>query len=228
MCPWPSICFHGPSGKFLDLLPPAARPPVQKRDAQHMILQHRGSHTECWISGNHRNHENDRNHGNSGFKQWVTKQRGLEIPESMLLILGTHSLICHTESSYLMNMHQFQDPISHHLSPLHFLVGDSSGLIWRSCRYSKTFHIKRGFYMGQTHNQSLQGNHPHFPHFPRFSVPHLGNFRGFQVLLRKTSSGPYLMWKERKSTFSAVSSFWPGAARIANWGQSDWPYLDRK
>ena len=40
------ICFHGPLGKFLDLLPPASLPPVQKRDAQHMFLQHKGSHTE--------------------------------------------------------------------------------------------------------------------------------------------------------------------------------------
>ena len=35
-----------PSGKFLDLLPPASLPPVQKRDAQHMFLQHKGSHTD--------------------------------------------------------------------------------------------------------------------------------------------------------------------------------------
>ena len=41
VCPWPSICFHGPSGKFLDLLPPASQPPVQKRDTQHMLLQHK-------------------------------------------------------------------------------------------------------------------------------------------------------------------------------------------
>ena len=40
MCPWPSICFLGPSGTFLDLLPPASPPPFQKRDAQHMFLQH--------------------------------------------------------------------------------------------------------------------------------------------------------------------------------------------
>ena len=39
MCPWPTICFHGPLGQFLDLLPPASLPPVQKRDAQHMFLQ---------------------------------------------------------------------------------------------------------------------------------------------------------------------------------------------
>ena len=45
MCPWPSSCFHGPSSKFLDLLPPASLPPVQKRDAQHMFLQHKGAHT---------------------------------------------------------------------------------------------------------------------------------------------------------------------------------------
>ena len=46
MCPWPGICFHGPSSKFLDLLPPASPRPVQKRDAQHMFLQHKGS--EAW------------------------------------------------------------------------------------------------------------------------------------------------------------------------------------
>ena len=49
MCPWPSICFHGPSSKFLDLLPPASLSPVQKRDAQHMFLQHKGSHTDRYF-----------------------------------------------------------------------------------------------------------------------------------------------------------------------------------
>ena len=39
VCPCLSICCHGPSSKFLDLLPPASVPPVQKRDAQHMFLQ---------------------------------------------------------------------------------------------------------------------------------------------------------------------------------------------
>ena len=42
MCPWPSTSFHGPSGRFLDLLSPTSLPPVQKRDAQHMFLQHKG------------------------------------------------------------------------------------------------------------------------------------------------------------------------------------------
>ena len=46
LCPWPSICCHGPSSKFLDLLPPTSPPPVQKRDAQHMFLQHKRTHTE--------------------------------------------------------------------------------------------------------------------------------------------------------------------------------------
>ena len=46
-CPWPSICFHGPSSKFLDLLPPASLPPMQKRDAQHMFLQHKGARTKA-------------------------------------------------------------------------------------------------------------------------------------------------------------------------------------
>ena len=32
--------------KFYDLLPPASLPGVQKRDAQHMFLQHKGSHTD--------------------------------------------------------------------------------------------------------------------------------------------------------------------------------------
>ena len=41
LCPWPSICFHGPSSKFLDLLPPTSLPPVQKRDAQHMFCSTR-------------------------------------------------------------------------------------------------------------------------------------------------------------------------------------------
>ena len=42
MCPWPSICFHGPLGKFLDLLPPASLPPVQRRHAQHIFCSTRG------------------------------------------------------------------------------------------------------------------------------------------------------------------------------------------
>ena len=46
VCPWSSICFHGALGKFLDLLPPASLPPVQNRDAQHMFLQHKGSHAD--------------------------------------------------------------------------------------------------------------------------------------------------------------------------------------
>ena len=32
----------------MDLLPAAPSPPVQKRDAQHMFLQHRGSHAESF------------------------------------------------------------------------------------------------------------------------------------------------------------------------------------
>ena len=40
------ICFMAPSSKFLDPLPPTPRPPVQKHDAQHMILQHEGAHTD--------------------------------------------------------------------------------------------------------------------------------------------------------------------------------------
>ena len=37
-----------PSSKFLDLLPPAPLPPMQKRDAQHNFLQHKRAHTESW------------------------------------------------------------------------------------------------------------------------------------------------------------------------------------
>ena len=44
LCFWTSICFHGPSSEFLDLLPPASLLPVQKRDAQHKFLQHK--HTD--------------------------------------------------------------------------------------------------------------------------------------------------------------------------------------
>ena len=40
--PWPSILLHGPLGVCLDLLPAAPLLPVQKRDAQHMFLQHMG------------------------------------------------------------------------------------------------------------------------------------------------------------------------------------------
>ena len=38
-----AFAFMDPSSEFLDLLPPAFLPPVQKRDAQHMFLQHKGS-----------------------------------------------------------------------------------------------------------------------------------------------------------------------------------------
>ena len=40
--PWASILLHGPLGICLDLLPAAPLPPVQKRDTQHMFLQHKG------------------------------------------------------------------------------------------------------------------------------------------------------------------------------------------
>ena len=46
LCPWNSICFRGRSSKFLDLLPPTPLPPVQKRDAQHKFLQHKGGHSD--------------------------------------------------------------------------------------------------------------------------------------------------------------------------------------
>ena len=48
---------HGPSGNFLDLLPPASLPPVQKRDAQHMFLQHKGAHTDIFIAHQADSHE---------------------------------------------------------------------------------------------------------------------------------------------------------------------------
>ena len=41
--PWASILLHGPLGICLDLLPAAPLPPVQKQDAQYMLLQHRGT-----------------------------------------------------------------------------------------------------------------------------------------------------------------------------------------
>ena len=50
LCPWTSILLHGPLDICLDLLPAAPPPPVQKRDAQHMVLQHRGAHGECQTS----------------------------------------------------------------------------------------------------------------------------------------------------------------------------------
>ena len=49
--PWPSILLHGPLDICLDLLPAAPRPPMQKRDAQHMFLQHRGSRTDLSGTG---------------------------------------------------------------------------------------------------------------------------------------------------------------------------------
>ena len=45
--PWPSILLYGPLDICLDLLPAAPPPSMQKRDAQHMFLQHRGARTEC-------------------------------------------------------------------------------------------------------------------------------------------------------------------------------------
>ena len=57
--PCASILLHGPLDICLDLLPAATLPRVQKRDAQHMLLQHRGADAEnpppgkCWnIPGN--------------------------------------------------------------------------------------------------------------------------------------------------------------------------------
>ena len=49
--PWASILLHGPLDICLDLLPAAPLPPVQKPDAQHMFLQHRGAHAEfrVWV-----------------------------------------------------------------------------------------------------------------------------------------------------------------------------------
>ena len=44
--PWASILLHGPLDICLDLLPAAPLPPMQKRDTQHMLLQHRGAHAE--------------------------------------------------------------------------------------------------------------------------------------------------------------------------------------
>ena len=37
-----AFCFMAPLGKFLDLLPAAPLPPMQKRDAQHMFYSTRG------------------------------------------------------------------------------------------------------------------------------------------------------------------------------------------
>ena len=44
--PCASILLHGPVDIYLDLLSAAPLPPVQKQDAQHMFLQHRGAHAE--------------------------------------------------------------------------------------------------------------------------------------------------------------------------------------
>ena len=46
LCPWASILLHGPLDTCSDLLPASPPPPVQKRDAQHMFLQHRGARGE--------------------------------------------------------------------------------------------------------------------------------------------------------------------------------------
>ena len=44
--PWASILLHGPLDICMDLLPAAPLPPMQKQDAQHMFLQHRGAHAD--------------------------------------------------------------------------------------------------------------------------------------------------------------------------------------
>ena len=49
--PWDSILLLGSLGICLDLLPAAPRSPVQKRDAQHMLLEHRVAHAETSILG---------------------------------------------------------------------------------------------------------------------------------------------------------------------------------
>ena len=41
-----AFAFMVHSSTFLDLLPPAPLPPMQKREAQHKSLQHKGAHTE--------------------------------------------------------------------------------------------------------------------------------------------------------------------------------------
>ena len=46
MFPWPSISLYGPLDICLDLLPAAPPPPMQKRDPQHKLLQHRGARTD--------------------------------------------------------------------------------------------------------------------------------------------------------------------------------------
>ena len=49
---WASIWLDARLAICLDLLPAASLPPMQKRDAQHMFLQHRGAHTDiCLLRG---------------------------------------------------------------------------------------------------------------------------------------------------------------------------------
>ena len=50
VCPWPSICFHGPSGKVLDLLPPASLAPPKTGRRAHVFGSTRG-HTPRRFSG---------------------------------------------------------------------------------------------------------------------------------------------------------------------------------
>ena len=46
--PRPSVLLHGPLDICLDLLAAAPLPPVQRQDAQHMFLQHRGAQAEYY------------------------------------------------------------------------------------------------------------------------------------------------------------------------------------
>ena len=43
---WASILLHGCLDICLDMLPEAPIPPLQKWDAQHKFLQHRGAHAD--------------------------------------------------------------------------------------------------------------------------------------------------------------------------------------
>ena len=43
--PSPSICFHGPWGKFMHLPPPASLPPVQKKGRTAHVFAAQGGHT---------------------------------------------------------------------------------------------------------------------------------------------------------------------------------------
>ena len=84
LCPWANILLHGRLDICSDLLPAAPPPPVQKQDAQHMFLQHRGGTRTrsttmricCWQSKKRANWTANRRRANFDFLNDALETRG--------------------------------------------------------------------------------------------------------------------------------------------------------